>query len=166
MITKEQVAELRRLLDEATPSDWRGSNREIYRSDPEDPEGWSLTRYIAEAHQPADAALIVALRNNAEALLAMVDDYELGISWDTTCIGCARQIETSYNEYARGEAERDDLARIAGVHKAEADRLRAALGAVIKITREDDDSYTAMMDALENIENSLVAALNNGEDRS
>lgn len=67
------IAELRRLLDQATPAEWCRRGRFLvyapWSGDPED----TYVGNVADAYSEVDAALIVALRNHADALLDVVE---------------------------------------------------------------------------------------------
>jgi chromosome segregation ATPase len=97
-----------------------------------------------------DAALIVALRNNAEALLDRIDDLIKAYdSWQVRCGELRTEMIKQRVRAEKAEAERDDLAGIAGVHKAEADRLRAEVErlnrAVTTLDRTDDELADAVL---------------------
>lgn len=155
MVTSEERAELRGLLDEATPGPWDNTGT------------WRL----AAAGEPLaynmsipNAALIVALRNNAEALLDTADardSYERGwrdekaraeANWEALeqvedhAEDLQSIIDTYYEpvetDHDQLRAENDDLATIAGLYKAEADRLKGKLERVEAILKDWEDDWT------------------------
>jgi hypothetical protein len=76
------------------------------------PAGWRLQGLLATQEKRATATAraeraeherddVIAERDRLRALIA---EYENAISWDTTCLGCAKTLEAM----ARAEAERDD----------------------------------------------------------
>lgn len=190
MTTSEERAELRRLLGEATPGPWRQGWADeddwcwVAFCDDEGARGQDrLSISSKEARggsEEADAALIVALRNNAEALLDTADardSYERG--WrDEKARAEANgesleQIEDhaedlqsiidTYYEPVEADrdqlrAESDDLADIAGLYRVEVDRLKDKLDRVEAVLKDWEDDWTCN-DSIPSVLHDFQAAL-------
>jgi len=139
MITTEQRAELRRLLEEAnSPGEWRtmdigpfeGRCTLLGYSDPRWPD--YFTR-LGETDDPEDAALIVALRNNAEGLLDAADWFD-------------HEIERVTDMHLDSEVRAGKLVVRAEQPEAENARLRAAAERVEKLAEEWERSSARPLD--------------------
>ena len=59
-----------------------------------------------------DREQVGVLLREVERLAAAVADYENGISWDTTCLNCAKLWDTCYGETCRADKAEAELARL------------------------------------------------------
>jgi len=114
----------------------------------------------------ADAALIVALRNNAEALLDAADERDAN-AWDRDYYqgmidGWAERAEKAEAERDQLRTENDDLATIAATLKAENDRLRAAI-ARVKTTADEYRQVGALSVHLNELDDALAGDSNGGD---
>lgn len=121
MITAEARAEIRSLLVGATPGPWRvGMDNEVHGPgtltvltadlSEEDDYGPSAVLWLGDV----DAALIVALRNNAEALLDTADNadglaIELARYREALCSPERQASQHWVREMEKAEHERDQL---------------------------------------------------------
>lgn len=180
MVTSEERAELRRLLGEATEGPWVQGWPDAYQwvafcDDAGEKTGddqWVISSPTSkEISESADAALIVALRNNAEALLDTADSRDewrsaaIGAAFEavlpgyeptpadvTTGIAALRQYGTHRAQEAeRLKAERDQL-------RTENDRLKAKLERVEAVLKDWEDDWTCN-DSIPSVLHDFQAAL-------
>ena len=105
-MSAERLEEIRGRAGGATPGPWEAEHcgYDVYET---------ATDYgdvVAECGlRVADARFIAHARTDVPALLAEVDrlraqvaDYENGINWGTSCIGCAKQLDVHYDGWVQG----------------------------------------------------------------
>ena len=76
---------------------------------------------------------VLALKQENERLRALVDDYENGITWYTTCMNCAKLMDINYDQYCEIERLRAEIGRLRAelrTERAEVERLRAVLATI------------------------------------
>lgn len=59
------------------------------------------TREEREEYSRANGRLIAAMRNALPELLAELESYRNAITWDVNCVGCAKHLDKSFEDYNR-----------------------------------------------------------------
>lgn len=95
-----------------------------------------IRELLASSERVHNRPLLTELVAEVESLAVRVADYERGLNWGTTCLSCAKTLESSYTEYVRaGKAE-------AEVREAKSDAWDEAMQAIAwAVDREPTNNF-------------------------